>query len=265
MVLTRASLRLPLLFVAALLSALALCPAAAVTNYVIYTKDGTRLEAREKPTVSGRRLLFLNNLGSPQSIAIEEWDKERTEKANEAGLGGAYVLDTPDQKTIQPPAAKTPSLSEYIKAHKKNELDTTGGKGRGVDSAGEPAAAGKASKAAPAAEAAAALDPQTNDVFTRAFDQASLRGARLSPVPQGVRVQVITETEQQIFWALGAVARGLKESRAYGRSVDKVDLWMVTSSGDPAGHFTMSPEDAEALLNNRITPAKYFVANVIFQ
>ena len=256
----RVSPRLPLLCGALALCLVSLRPAAADTGYVIYTKDGSRIEAREKPTVVGKMLLFMNKIGAQQSIALREFDKERTEKANQDGLGGAYVLDTPDQKTIPPPAGKTPSLSQYIKEHKKNELGV-----RGPDRSTEAVPDGPVKSKAMPAETPMTLDPQTNDVFMRAFDQASLRGARLSPIPSGVRVQAVTETEQQIFWALGAVAKGLKESRAYGRQVDKVDLWMVTSSGDPAGHFTISAEDADALLNNRITPAKYFVANVIFQ
>jgi hypothetical protein len=263
MVPRRASLRLPLFCGLLAVCLVPLHPADATTGYVIYTKDGSRIEALEKPTVSGKMLKFLSKLGASQSIALDIVDKERTEKANQDGLGGIYVLDTPDQKVIPPPVNKTPSLSQYIREHKKSELGAEATTSRPVESPqGGPQV--KFSKGGPA-ETPLTLDPQTNDVFMRAFDQASLRGARLTPIPAGVRVQAVTETEQQIFWALSAVAKGLKESRAYGRPVDKVDLWMVTSSGDPAGHFTMSAEDADALLNNRITPAKYFVANVIFQ
>ncbi|MGZ5381682.1 MAG: hypothetical protein ACXWFQ_07450, partial [Thermoanaerobaculia bacterium] len=75
-------------FVVAALSAL---PAEA--TYVIYTKDGHRIEAREKPVVQGRRVIYLTPLGTSQTIAIDEWDQERSEKANREGLGGAYVLD----------------------------------------------------------------------------------------------------------------------------------------------------------------------------
>jgi hypothetical protein len=263
---TRAPFRFSLLLATLLVCLAASLPAAAVTGYVIYTKDGHRIEARDKPTVSGKRLLFLTKTGSPQSIALEEFDEVGTEKANRAGLGGAYVLDTPDQKVLPAPAARTPSLSEYIKIHKKNEMDPDSDAGKATEAAREK---GGLVKLAPPGKVAlpeppATLDPQTNDVFSRAFEQAGLRGARVTPTTSGVRVQAVTETEQQIFLALAATARGLKESRAYGRTVDKVDLWLVTSNGDSAGHFQIAAEDANALLNNRITPAKFFVTNVIF-
>ena len=69
---------------------------------------------------------------------------------------------------------------------------------------------------------------------------------------------------QQVFAAIGAAARGLKESRASGRSVDKVELFLASATGENAGKFKISPEDAEALLNGKVPAAKYFVANVIF-
>ena len=51
---------------------------------------------------------------------------------------------------------------------------------------------------------------------------------------------------------------------AHGRAIEKVELYLATSSGENAGHFVMSPDEAESLLNGRISPAKYFIANVMF-
>ncbi len=253
-----------------LLLVLLLVPAAPLfADYVIYTRDGSRILARDKPVVQGKLLIFLTPLGTQQSIALTDWDQERTEKANEAGLGGAYVLDSPDTKTkvIQNPTdQKKPSLSEYIRTHKKNDLDVDKAAAESQNQSNriiqttKPAARPTAAAEVPAN----LLEPQVADVFSRAFDQVSLKGAKFVPIPSGVRVQAITENEQQIFGALTAAARGLKEARAYGRAVDRAEIWLATSTGEAAGRFVMSPEDADALLNNRITPAKYFVANVLF-
>src|SRR5512140_1492763 len=82
---------------AAALLALALAWAGTATaTYVIFTKDGKRIEAQEKPVVKGKRLTFLTPLGSPQSIALEEFDQERSDKVNKEGLGNAYILDDPN-------------------------------------------------------------------------------------------------------------------------------------------------------------------------
>ncbi|HSB35544.1 MAG TPA: hypothetical protein VLH41_01635, partial [Thermoanaerobaculia bacterium] len=135
--------RLFVLFTALAAALLAAPPAAA--EFVIYTKDGARIVAREKPTAQGNRLLFRTPLGTQQSIALADFDEERTEKANKEGLGGAYVLsDTPDTKVIPAPADKKPSLSEYIRQNKKI-MKVPGATGEGTTAESPaPAAAGAA-------------------------------------------------------------------------------------------------------------------------
>jgi len=237
-------------------ASVALALAAPAAAYVIYLKDGTRIEARERPALQGKKLLFLTPLGTPQSVAVADWDEERTEKANRDGLGNAYQLEEPtaDRRAIPSPQSSKPSLSEYIKTHRKNELpekqEARAAEGARVPEREEPIAV--------------PLDPQVNEIFSRALDGSNLRGARLVAIPGGLTVQATTENEQQVFWALAAIARGLKESRAHGRAIEKVDLRLATSAGENAGQFLMSPDDAEALLNGRISPAKYFLQYVIF-
>ncbi|HTS01148.1 MAG TPA: hypothetical protein VMN04_01375, partial [Thermoanaerobaculia bacterium] len=54
----------------------------ATATYIIYTKDGKRIEAQDKPVVQGKRLVYLTPLGTPQSIAIEDYDQDRSETVN---------------------------------------------------------------------------------------------------------------------------------------------------------------------------------------
>ena len=233
-------------------------------DFVIYTKDGQRILAREKPVVQGNRLIFRTPLGAQQSMALDDYDATRTEKANQEGFGGAYVLGEPrDTKVIPSPATKKPSLSDYIKTNKKimkapapEDSTTQGG--------GEAGAGARMATGQKAAEGSGAVDLQLMNSFVQAFEGAGLRGVRLLSIPQGVRLQVITETEQQVFGAISAAARGLKESRALGKPLEKVDMYLATSAGETAGRFEISPEDAEGLVTGRVTPAKFFVSNVIF-
>ena len=246
------------LFVAAL-SAL---PADA--TYVIYTKDGHRIEAREKPIVSGRRVIYLTPLGTSQTIAIDEWDQERSEKANREGLGGAYVLDDPGGRisSLPAPDAKKASLSDYIKKHGRNP-DVDRPEPRSGLSEREPRAsrapAGKAAEAPPVV-----LDPVVSDAFMRALDGSNVKGVKLGNLPSALRVQAVTDNEQQVFLALMASARGLKEARAAGKPLEKVEVVLATANGEAAARFDVSPDDADALLNGRISPSKYFVTRVIF-
>ncbi len=249
--------RLALLFVLLLPAALL------AADYVIYTKDGQRIPARDKPVVQGNRLVFRTPLGAQQSMAIADYDEARTIKANQEGLGGVYVLGDPNSSTkvIPDAGAKKPSLSDYIKQNKKimrapqpeptpGEADTGGGLSRALKG-NEQGGGGP-------------MDLQMMNAFTQAFESAGLRAVRLDSIPQGVRLRVITETEQQVFGAIAAAARGLKEARAFGKSLDKVDMYLATSAGESAGRFEISPEDAEALVTGRTTPSKFFVDSVIF-
>jgi hypothetical protein len=244
---------------AALLSAL---PAHA--TYVIYTRDGARIEAREKPVVQGKRALYLTPLGTSQSILLDEWDQPRSEKANKEGLGGAYVLDDPNGNpaSLPNPDTKKPSLSDYIKQNGR-KLDPNRPEPRVGELVTEretrtPRASVKQ------VEAPVNVDPVVNDAFMRALDGSNVKGVKLANLPSAVRVNSVTDSEQQVFLALMASARGLKESRAAGKPLEKVEIVLATVSGESAAHFDVSPDDADALLNGRISPAKYFVTRVLF-
>lgn len=259
------SARTSLLPAAALVVA-ALSALPAYASYVIYTKDGHRIEAREKPVVQGRRVIYLTPLGTSQTLSIDEWDQERSEKANREGLGGAYVLDDPGGRTSSLPAPeeKKPSLSEYIKKHGR-PLDAerpeprTGALVSERETRASRAAAGKAVEPPPVV-----LDPVVSDAFMRALDGSNVKGVKLGNLRSALRIQAVTDNEQQVFLALMASARGLKEARAAGKPLEKVEVVLASSSGETAAHFEVSPDDADALLNGRISPSKYFVTRVIF-
>lgn len=252
------------LFPAAALLVAALSALPAEATYVIYTRDGSRIEAREKPVVHGRRVVYLTPLGTSQTIAIDEWDQERSEKANREGMGGAYVLDDPGGRvsTLPVPETKKPSLSEYIKKHGRNP-DVDRPELRPGISEREPRAsrpqAGKTAEAP-----LVVLDPVVSDAFMRALDGSNVKGVKLGNLPSALRIQAVTDNEQQVFLALMASARGLKEARAAGKPLEKVEVVLATANGETAAHFDVSPDDADALLNGRISPSKYFVTRVIF-
>ena len=259
------SARTSLLPAAALVvAALSALPAEA--TYVIYTKDGHRIEAQEKPVVQGRRVIYLTPLGTSQTIALDEWDQQRSEKANREGLGGAYVLDDPGGRisSLPVPETKKPSLSEYIKKNgRKLDADRpeprTGALVTDREARAPNAPAGKAAETPPVV-----LDPVVSDAFMRALDGSNVKGVKLRTLPSALRVQAVTDNEQQVFLALMASARGLKEARAAGKPLEKVEVVLATANGEAAAHFDVSPDDADALLNGRISPSKYFVTRVIF-
>ena len=252
---------------AAALAAAVFSALPADATYIIYTRDGARIEAREKPTIVGRRVVYLAPLGTSHTLALDEWDQARSEKANREGLGGAYVLDDPSGKNppaLPNPETKKPSLSDYIKKHGR-QLDPDRPEPRVGELVTERQTRAPRSPADRAAEVVpVVLDPVISDAFMRALDGSNVKGVKLGNLPSALRVQAVTDSEQQVFLALMASARGLKESRAAGKPLDKVEVILATASGESAARFDVTPDDADALLNGRISPAKYFVSRVIF-
>ncbi len=239
----------------------------AAATYVIYTKDGKRIEAQEKPVVQGKRLVYTNPLGTPQSIAIDEFDQERSDRVNKEGLGNAYVLDDPgaSRSSLPSPEEKKPSLSEYIRLHGRKDVDTArpdAPQGELVKTMRQEGA--RAIRAAAPEAPTIVMDPQITEAFMRAMDGSNVKSVKLTQIASGVRVSATTENEQQVFLALVACARGLKESRAAGKALDKAEVVFVTSTGESAARFDLSPNDADNLLTGRVTPARFFVSNVVF-
>lgn len=234
--------------------------------YIIILKDGTRIEAKEKPSVRGKDYIYLTPLGSPQSIPVTEVDQDKTDAYNKQGVGNAYVLEnSPDQRVLPPPPERKTNLSEYIKTHKKSEIiDPTAPKPTEPSAAASRITAAPGAKKSPGKPDEPVVDSGTSDALARALDASNIHGAHVSPIAGGVRLTAVTDTEPQVFAALMATARGLKEARANGRSVDKVDLFLATSTNENAGHFLISPEDAEALLNGKVSVSKYFMDKVVF-
>ena len=239
-------------------SLLAALPAPA---YLIILKDGTRIESADKPVAQGRNYLFRDKLGARKMIAIAEVDPAKTEAANKENFRDAYILGEPEPiRKESESAAKAPSLSEYIKQNRKADISAPPPATPGIPAAA-PAPREVERSAGPGP--GGVLDPTVQGAFLRAYESASVRGARVSQGGPGtIRVQAVTDGEAIVFGALVGTARGIKESRAAGRAIDRVELYMSTSAGENAGKFLISAEDADALLNGTTPPAKFFVANV---
>jgi len=239
----------------------ALLAALPAPAYLLIMKDGTRIETAEKPVVQGRNYVFQDKLGARKMVAISEVDPARTEAANKENYRDAYILGQPEpMKRESSTAAKAPSLSEYIRQSKKSDIAAPTPSAALLPA--EPAAPRETERRAEPGPGSV-LDPIVQESFLRAYQSAAVRGTRITQGGGGtIRVQAITDSEAVVLGALVATARGLKEARTAGRLVEKVELHMATSAGTTAGKFDFTPEDADALLNGTIPPAKFFVANV---
>jgi len=259
---------LPLVLVGAAL----LLPSTA-WSFVIWLKDGTRIETRDKPTLQGNKWVFVISSGNTQSLLVSEIDEKRTEEYNKLGLGNSYLLQDEKGRVLKnPPPSYKPSLSEYIKATKKSELkavvvapESAEKAEKGVRPAKGKAAAAAAAAAAPAVPAGGmTIDSIITDAFVKACESAGVSRRSMTVAGSSLKLQAVTDSEQAVFAAIGAAARGLKESRANGKPLEKVELVLATAGGENAGRFQISADDADSLLTGKVSAARYFVANVVF-
>ncbi len=251
----------------ALAGALLVAPSAPA--YLIILKDGTRIEAAEKPVEQGRNYLFNDKLGARKMIAIAEVDPAKTEAANKENYRDAYILGDPaPMKKESDEGVKAPSLSEFIRQTKRSDIPAP--RPTSPVSPDDPSmpqgterSARRGSERSMNPVPGNVLDPLVQDAFLRAYQSASVRGARITQAGAGtIRVQAVTDGEAVVFGALVGTARGLKEARTAGRLVEQVELFMATSAGENAGKFVITPEAADSLLNGTVPPARFFVANV---
>lgn len=247
----------------------ALLAALPAPAYLIILKDGTRIEAAEKPVEQGRNFIFKDKLGARKMIAVTEVDPAKTEQANKENYRDAYILGDPaPMKKETEESAKAPSLSEYIRQTKKSDIPVptpvpAGNPGDPSTPQSPERSAHRGSERAMNPVPGNVLDPVTQDAFLRSYQSASIRGARITQAGAGtIRVQAVTDNETVVFGALVGTARGLKEARTAGRLVEQVELFMATSAGENAGRFLITPEAADSLLNGTVPPARFFVANV---
>lgn len=247
----------------------ALLAALPAPAYLIILKDGTRIEAAQKPVEQGRNFVFNDKLGARKMIAIAEVDPAKTEQANKENYRDAYILGDPaPMKKEKEEGAKAPSLSEFIRQNKKSDIPVPtpaapANQGDLSTPQSPERSAQRGSERAMNPVPGNVLDPVTQDAFLRAYQSASVRGARITQAGAGtIRVQAVTDNETVVFGALVGTARGLKEARTAGRLVEQVELFMATSAGENAGRFLITPEAADSLLNGTVPPARFFVANV---
>lgn len=236
--------------------------------YTIFLRDGSQIQAKEKYVVQGRMAIITQLSGTKTSFPLEEIDVERTEEANQGGLGTAILIQDGKatdlgQATAPPPAR--PQLGDLIQ---RGEA--------GVAPAAEGAPAPGTARRPPGFDerTAAAAAPQR----AQFGDTAIAATIRERAATQGLPVTVArgsrpnrpllvfeTESEANVFRALLTASAALEDvRRAHGGRVDAFEVLCETSSGSAAGRFTLSPARAADLLSGNADLARFYYENVEF-
>lgn len=258
---------------------LAALPASA---YTIYLKDGSRIIARDKYTVRGDQAFFVLQNGTSTTIALAEIDVPRSERANEANLGTAVVIEGGETRDVPTPVEPEvqPSLGDLARERPAvrppaTRPPATRPPARLPDEGAPPSAgeAGAAFGRTPAGYPdllAAPRRPYPNlDLVATLKNYFNGQGIDGAQVFQGSReglpmVEITTASEASVFRALAVAASALITLREQGRSLDAIELFLATASRERAGQFLLTPELARSLLDKEVDVATFYVENVQF-
>ena len=224
--------------------------------YVVKLKDGTLVFARAPYTVKGTQAIITLENGNVTQIALDKVDVPGTVKYNKENFGNVVAIDAPEEKPKQlptaPPRSNNP-LGDLIKQR---------GTRMGLPTPGPRASASASASAGSGKTAEAAVDPVYQTVFTQVFEGAEISQFRVTNARGRTRVLATADSEQAVFSTLSLSARAMRDAFARGRS-EPVEIFLTTLSGESAGSFEMTPEQAKSLVDRSLTVQEYFVRNVI--
>ncbi len=219
-------------------------------SFWVVMKDGTRYEAKAKPTVSNGKATFV--LVSGQTIQVDASNIDEAKSEETTRLKGASIIASEQQAT---PALKPgASLGSQVRLRPQPGVTT-------------PAPA----PAATPAVSGPVLGADVLDKFERAYENVGIFEHKMStPGPRSLRADLTTDSEEKVFNAISATALLIVHNAGLsGVTIDEVDIFMKMTNGGAAGRFQMSRTDADALYSGGNSPSRtrlqeYFIQKVIF-
>lgn len=234
--------------------------------YTVYLKDGSRLLAKEAPTIQGDQAIIVLHSGTRTSIAAGEIDLTRTKEANQTDLGSAMVLE--DGKFTEKPVTST----DEGRQERLSDVAKRGNRGRAVSRAPISRSGVQPSSSVDSTDLYSAprrpfrdldvMEPIQSAFLSQGAGQVKIY---LGTKPDRLLLEVTTNSEASVFRSLKVAAGALNHLRSNGAAgVEAFELVMQTGNRQKAGQFLIEPEHAQAISSGKLEISKYFVEHVRF-
>lgn len=226
-------------------------------SYIIYLKDGSTYEAKEKYKVeNGKAIITLLN-GTIISIDLNLIDIKKTEEKNKQGIDSAIVLEDVKKTTGITTSNTKPSLGDIAKP--KEKLET---KKISIGS-------GKVEKKKKIEEESEQVyhDELVRKKIKSALDNVYLFEHQIlqGSTPTTVKIIVTTDNEKDVFISLTSIAKAAVDLYDNGKTnLDKFEIYLKTIAGAPAGRFNVDIPTIKNLANGNINPQQFFLKYVLF-
>ena len=261
------------------LAAVLLLAAGPVHAYVIYLKDGSSLEAREKYTVKGNTALIVLTNGSQTTLPVAQIDVARTQSGNASDFGSATVLRGPAPAPQPTSGPREPTLAE-LSAQRRNQSLPPKPPQRPENA---PFPTSNAA-AAEAPKGGVTRTPSGNIDFLRTPRTQAARMGLASTVGELLRshgvhnvgiyegsqpgrllLEVVANSEGAVFQAIAGAAQSLLDLEAkQPRALDAVELFLATDRRQRAGQFLVTPERARELVSKQLDLTAFYLKYVEF-
>jgi len=241
-----------------LFAAVTLFAAHAFASYWVVLKDGTRYQAKAKPTINGNRATIQMQSGSTLVVDASQIDQAKSDEVTRLGGGEILAVEQPSAGTgaVQ---TTTPSLGAQIRLRKLP-------------------AQPQAAVAPQPANSIAATSPTGGEVlpgviekFTRAFESAGVFEHKINSISKtAIHCELTADSEDKVFNVLSAAAFLVVHNAGVpGAQLDMVEIFMKTTTGGSSGRFQMTQADAQALYAGGVGPDRpklqdYFIRKVIY-
>lgn len=241
-----------------LFAAATLFAAHAFASYWVVLRDGTRYQAKAKPTINGNRATIQMQSGSTLVVDASQIDPAKSEEVTR--LGGGEILGV-EQPTAGTAAVQTstPSLGAQIRLRKLSAQPQ----------AAAPQQPANAIAATPSN--GVEVPPGVVEKFTRAFESAGVFEHKINSISKtAIHCELTADSEDTVFNALSAAAFLVVHNAGVpGAQIDLVEIFMKTTTGGSSGRFQMTQADAQTLYAGGIRPDRpklqdYFIRKVIY-
>ena len=229
----------------------------AAQGYVVILKNGHKIRCREPLRIEGDQAILTLATGTVASYPLSYVDLVETERYNQLGLGDALLIEELTVGTPVPTPTPRVSLGDVVTLDVKKNPEL-----------------GSTSNPTPTPTPGIKLQsvPYGEERIDRAFSQFfDDRGLYLYRTSTGTRpdyffVQVVTDSQREVFTALRAVAEAFTLIHELHQSMapEAVELQMIQTSGKAAGTFRLTPELARELVSENTSIEQFYVKHVIF-
>jgi len=227
-------------------------------SYWVVLRDGTRYQAKAKPTINGTRATIQMESGGTLVVDASQIDAAKSEEMTRLGGGQVIALERTTSGTTAAPTT-TSSLGSQIRLRK-------------LPAQPQAAAATQPANAIAATPATGGeVPPGVIEKFTRGFESAGVFEHKINSISKtAIHCELTADSEDKVFNVLSAAAfLVIHNAGVPGAQLDMVEIFMKTTTGGSSGRFQMTQADAQALYAGGIGPDRpklqdYFIRKVIY-